>query len=88
MGPIPPETISGGTKALLLMEFDDSRIYDASNCGDNCAKWILDIGDRKDLTINLGHVMNFPEPFEMFILNSSRVVKTMYEFLLECCKYL
>ena len=42
------------------MAFDDSgKVFNASLCGDNCAKWIVEIGKRKDLTINLHHVMDF-----------------------------
>ena len=42
------------------MAFDESgRIFNASACGDNCVKWIVELGKRKDLTINLHHVMDF-----------------------------
>ncbi len=45
---------------MMLMAFDDSgKIFNASACGDNCAKWILKIGGQKDLTINLRHIMDF-----------------------------
>ena len=60
LGPISPKELSGGVKTLLLMAFDDSRkVFNASVCGDNCAKWILKLGREKDLTINLRHVMVF-----------------------------
>lgn len=53
LGVIPPEKLSSGTKTLLLMYFMPQNIYNASNCGDNCAYWILRIAAQKDLTINL-----------------------------------
>ena len=60
LGPISPREISGGVKTLMLMAFDDSgKIFNASSCGDNCAKWIVDISTRKELTINLHHVLDF-----------------------------
>lgn len=60
LGPISVKEISGGVKTLILMAFDETRkVFNASACGDNCAKWILEIGKRKDLTINLRHIMNF-----------------------------
>ena len=48
------------------MAFDDSgkKIFNASACGDNCAKWILRIAGKKNLTINLHHIMDFGKDFE------------------------
>ena len=40
LGVIPPEKLSSGLKTLLLMNFLPERVYNASNCGDNCARWI------------------------------------------------
>ena len=37
---------------------EPDKIFNASTCGDNCAKWILEIGKQKDLTINLRHMMS------------------------------
>ena len=37
---IPPTRISGGAKAVLLMKYLPDRVINASNCGNNCAKWI------------------------------------------------
>lgn len=83
LGPISPKQISGGVKTLLLMAFDTSdRVFNASACGDNCAKWILKISQTKDLTINLRHIMNFGEQsFEAKILNTGENVHNMSEFV-------
>lgn len=60
LGPISVKEISGGVKTLILLAFDRSdKVFNASACGDNCAKWILKIGSKKDLLINLRHLMNF-----------------------------
>ena len=60
LGPISVKEISGGVKTLILMAFDTSgKVFNASVCGDNCARWILKLGQEKDLTINLRHIMNF-----------------------------
>ena len=62
LGPISTKELSGGVKTLMLMAFDSTgKIFNASVCGDNCAKWILKISREKDLTINLRHIMEFPE---------------------------
>ena len=83
LGPIPPKDLSGGIKTLLLMAYDtDGKIFNASVCGDNCAKWILKLGEQKDLTINLRHVMRFgKDPFEILILNTGTIVRNMSEFV-------
>lgn len=59
LGVIPPENLSGGTKTLLLMENAPEEIYNASTCGDNCAPFILKLAKKRDLTINLRHLMDF-----------------------------
>lgn len=89
LGPISVKEISGGVKTLILMAFDDSgRIFNASACGNNCAKWILEIGKRKDLTINLRHIMNFGKgPFEIKILNNGEMVQDLDRFIAVAAKY-
>lgn len=89
LGPISVKEISGGVKTLILMAFDDSgRIFNASACGNNCSKWILEIGKRKDLTINLRHIMNFGKgPFEIKILNNGEMVQDLDRFIAVAAKY-
>lgn len=83
LGPISIKELSGGVKTLILMAFEDSgKVFNASACGNNCAKWILDIAKRKDLTINLRHIMDFGEKdFEIEILNTGDIVHNMKEFV-------
>lgn len=58
------------------------RIFNASACGDNCAKWILKIGELQDVTINLRHLMDFGEnEFTAKILNTGQFVHSMDELL-------
>lgn len=80
LGTIDPTRLSGGVKTLILMNFIDDKIFNASNCGDNCAKWILKIAKKKDLTIDLHHIMEFGDGnFEARILNTNVVVHNMRE---------
>jgi hypothetical protein len=86
LGPISVKEISGGVKTLILMAFDQSgKIFNASACGDNCAKWIAKLGKEKDLTINLHHVMDFSgiSDFEALMLNTGNVVHGYEEYLKE-----
>lgn len=49
LGIIAPERLSGGVKALIIMYQEPDLIVNASACGNNCAKWILEIGKREKL---------------------------------------
>ena len=59
MGIIPPTSLSGGVKTLILIDKEPEYVFNASNCGNNCAKWLLRMGEEKDITINLRHLMDF-----------------------------
>lgn len=83
LGLIAPERLSGGVKALIIMYKEPNLIVNASACGDNCAKWILEIGRRQDITVRLGYEMEFAEPFDIRIQNSGNVIHTYEAFLRE-----
>lgn len=90
LGQIPPERLSGGVKTLLLILNETEKIFNASTCGDNCAKWILEIGKREDVTINLRHMMDFGKDtvFEIKIKNGGEIVHSMKELIPIASKYL
>lgn len=82
LGKIAPTSLSGGVKTLILMKNESQKIFNASACGDNCAKWILKIAQEQELTINLRHIMDFgKEAFEIHILNTDQVVHNMKELV-------
>ena len=82
LGQIPPERLSGGVKTLLLILNEPEKIFNASTCGDNCAKWLLKIAETEDRTVNLRHLMRFEaEPFNIRILNTKQIVHTMEELV-------
>lgn len=80
LGPITPRELSGGVKVLILLLKDDSWVYNISNCGDNCAEWILKIAETKDLTVYMEHVMKFPEPFTIKLLNTGEILHNFKEY--------
>lgn len=87
-GIIPPERLSGGTKTLLLIKNCPDQVFNASTCGDNCARFILKLARERDITINLRHIMNFGKAkFEARILNDGAKVAGMEEYLIEAAKY-
>lgn len=81
-GAIPPEKISGGTKALI-MAWKTDWIINGSSCGDNCAKWLVEIGKRKDILIYLGHPMRFPDVFEAVCVDNGKSIHSYIDFLNE-----
>lgn len=83
LGLIAPERLSGGVKALIIMYKEPDLIVNASSCGDNCARWILEIGKRQNITVRLGYEMEFAEPFDIYIKNSGNLIHTYEDFLRE-----
>ena len=76
--------LSEGAKTLLLLQNGKKQYYNASTCGDNCAKWILKIAkqSKEDIYITLHHVMNFGDkPFEIRIVNNDVIVHNYDEYL-------
>ena len=81
LGKVPPTSLSGGVKTLILVRFEPEKIFNASTCGDNCAKWLLKIAEKEDRIVNLRHVMDFgTEPFTLEILNSGIIVHSAREY--------
>lgn len=82
LGAITPNELSGGVKTLIDIYKVPDRIFNASACGDNCAKWILKIGEGQNITINLRHIMDFGDgTFTARILNTDQVVHSMDELV-------
>lgn len=82
LGKIPPVGLSGGVKTLILVKFEKDKIFNASTCGDNCAKWLLRIAESEDRTVNLLHLMDFgEETFTVRILNTDQIVHSMDELV-------
>lgn len=89
LGVIAPVSLSGGVKTLILIDKIDDKIFNASNCGDNCAKWLLKMGKERDITINLRHLMNFGDnDFEINVLNENVIVRNRAELLKIAGKYI
>lgn len=82
LGPISPRELSGGVKTLILVYKDRNHIFNASTCGDNCAKWLLKMGEKEDITVNLRHLMDFGTgQFDIEILNTNQTVHNMGELV-------
>lgn len=88
LGVISPTELSGGVKTLLLIKNCPDEVFNASTCGDNCARFILELAKEKDVTINLRHIMDFGKAkFSAKILNDDSIVRGMEEFLFAAARY-
>lgn len=88
LGMIPPTDLSGGVKTLLLIKNCPDKVFNASTCGDNCAKFILELAKKQDVTINLRHIMDFGKAkFAANILNNNSTVHSMEELLPIAAQY-
>ena len=82
LGPIPPEMLSGGVKTLIMIYEMPEKVFNATSCGPNCAAMLLEIGKRKDVTVNLRYFMPMDglEPFEIEIVNTGQIVTNKRDY--------
>ena len=78
-GKVVPTQLSAGVKALILMLKTDRIVY-ATACGDNCAKWIIEIAKKKDVTICLQHYMEFEEDFVAVCLDNNKEIHSVDDY--------
>lgn len=82
LGSIPVTRLSGSVKTLIMIAHDPEHVYNASACGDNCAKWLLELGQERDILIRLGYLMDFGKaPLEIEIVNLGKSVHSMKELV-------
>ena len=88
LGVIAPTTLSGGVKTLILIYKQPDKVFNASNCGDNCAKWLLKLGEMMDITVNLRHLMNFGDgEYQINVLNDNTITCDRKELIGVAGKY-
>lgn len=81
-GAFSPKDLSGGTKTLILMLNFPDKIFNGSQCGDNCTKWLLKVGDMVSPAIAVHHRHKFPKDmeFNIKILNDDSIVHNDEEY--------
>ncbi|MCF0230629.1 MAG: DUF4869 domain-containing protein [Parasporobacterium sp.] len=82
--------LSAGVKTLLLMKNQPKKVFNISNCGDNCAKYILELADDRDITVCLHHYMDFGDSFQIRVINDGKrkVISKPEELLFIAHEYL
>ncbi len=87
-GNMSPLNLSGGVKTLILIYNNPEMIFNASTCGDNCAKWIEKFAKEKDFVICLYHTMHFSEKnFRAYIVNADVVIDNYEDYIMYSDKY-
>ncbi len=84
---ISPKGLPGGVKALLIM-LNTDEVVQGCRCGDNCAKWILEISKKKRLRIALSSFMAFGVDFDAYILNDKTETHSYGEYILKSAEFL
>ena len=94
LGQIPPERLSGGAKALILMYKENDFYVDLIVCGSNCESLILEMAERKDITCSLsGYDVSFENlgdaecSVPVKCLNDGSLMKTHDEFVMKMLEY-
>ncbi len=79
-GALSSRELSSGSKALLLLWNRSDLLISGDRMGDNCVPILMDIAEKKDITITLCHAMKFPEPFKFFCEPVHRMVNNYHDF--------
>ena len=87
-GGISSLDISTTSKTVILVKNQPEYIFNGSRMGDNAAPWLLKIGNIENVTIRLGYIMHFKEPFTILIANTNRIVSTWNEYVQEALRFL
>jgi hypothetical protein len=91
--PMNAMDISGGVKSLIIMYKRPNLLINGNSMGDNCAKWIIEIGKMQNCYMILSYGMAFNEDvtsldeFKCTILNNGKTITTIREFYTEYIKF-
>lgn len=82
--------LSAGVKTLLLIKNMPNKIFNISNCGDNCAKYLLKLAEDRDIKVTLHHAMDFGNNFSVKVINEGKrkEITDATEFLMLAHRYL
>ena len=82
--------LSAGVKTLLLIRNLPKKVFNLSNCGDNCVKYILELAKKQDIKATLHHAMDFGTEFEVKVINERKrkVITDPIELLMLAHQYL
>lgn len=79
---VPYFWISGGSKQLIMMNIEQSTVYDGDNFGDNCFRLLLELGQMKDIQMTLSYFprFNWLDGAKATIIGTGEVVDSFDSF--------
>ena len=82
--------LSAGVKTLLLIKNMPNKIFNISNCGDNCAKYLLELAKDQNIKVTLHHAMDFGDDFAVKVVNDRKrkIITDPVELLMLAHHYL
>ena len=89
LGPIPPERLSGSLQTLICIYKRPDLMFNATSCGEDCAKWLLEIGKIIDVSVNLRYYMPFDNcgDFKVRIINEDKTIDNIKDYVHIALKY-
>ena len=89
-GSFPSTELSAGVKTLLLIKNLPNKVFNISNCGDNCSKYLLHLAENRDIKVTLHHAMDFGKDFSVKVINDGKrkIITDAAEFLMLAHHYL
>lgn len=81
--------ISGGAKALIMMNQIQDVVYNGNSMGDNCFKYLLELSKTKDIAIELYYMPRFDwvEGAKVTCINSGNIITSRKAWGLESLLY-
>ena len=90
LGPISPDRISGGSKALIILYCTDCMM-DIDSMGENCYPYLVELADKKDITISMDHIVNLYKygfKGKIHVLNDDSIVNDGRDLVLKVFDFL
>lgn len=89
LGQIPPERLSGGVKALIVLRQMEDAYLDLIVCGPNCEKWLVEISRDKDIHVSMsGYDLKFIDyPIVGKCINDDTLFEGSREWMLKMEKF-
>lgn len=78
-GPIPPKQLSGGVKTLIVLYAQNKPVTGLSLSNSTITS-LLSIAQQKDITIYLGHPLDFDRDFEAVCIDNCALIHNQRDF--------
>lgn len=65
------------------MIYKEGTKINGDRLGDNCIPILMELAVVKDVDITLRHIPKFPNDVEMYVVNTSKTIKSYKEFVEE-----